>query len=59
MPETLKAAVILPLFKVKGAKANNKDNYSGIKMFSTLCEIYKMILLSNLEAFAKQKGVLF
>ena len=54
--ETLKAEVILPLFKGKGTKADNKDNYSGIKMFPTLCKVYKMVLLSNLEAFAKQKG---
>ena len=56
MPENLKTGVILPLFKGKGAKANNKDNYRGIIMFPTLCKIYEMILLSRLEPFAKQKG---
>ena len=56
MPENLKTGVILPLFKGKGAKANNKDNYRGITMFPTLCKIYEMILLNRLEAFAKQKG---
>ena len=28
--DDLKIEVILPLFKGKGAKANNKDNYRGI-----------------------------
>ena len=56
MPENLKTGVILPLFKGKGVKANNKDNYSGITMFPTLCKIYEMILLSRLEVFAKKKG---
>ena len=56
MPENLKTGVILALFKGKGAKANNKDNYRGITMFPTLCKLYEMILLNRLEASAKQKG---
>ena len=56
VPENLKTGVILPLFRGKGAKANNKDNYRGITMFLTLCKIYEMILLSRLEVFGKQKG---
>ena len=56
VPENLKTEVILPLFKGKRAKANNKDNYGGITMFPTLCKIYEMILLSRLKVFAKQKG---
>ena len=44
--------IILPLFKGKGAKANNKDNYRGITSFPTLCKIYEMIVLSRLEKFA-------
>ena len=56
MPENLKTGVILSLFKGKGAKANNKDNYRGITMFPTLCKVYEMILLSRLEAFAKRRG---
>ena len=51
--------VILPLFKDKEAKANNKDNYRGITMFPALCKIYEMILLNRLEAFAKQKGFIY
>ena len=34
----LKTGIILPLFKGKGAKANNKDNYRGITLFPTLCK---------------------
>ena len=56
VPENLKSDVILPLFKGKRAKANNKDNYRGITMFPTLCKVYEMILLNRLEDFAKQRG---
>ena len=42
----------MPLFKVKSAKANNKNNYRGITLFPTLCKIYGMILLNRLEKFA-------
>ena len=34
--ESLMTEVTLPLFKGKGAKANNKDNYRGITLFPTL-----------------------
>ena len=54
--KSLKTGIILPLFKVEAAKANNKDNYRGITLFPTLCKIYEMILLNRLEKFAKQKG---
>ena len=54
--KSLKTGIILPLFKGKGAKANNKDNYRGITLFPTLCKIYEMILLNRLEKFAKQQG---
>ena len=43
------------MFKGKGAKANNKDNYSGIT-FPTLFKIYEMILLIRLDDFATHKG---
>ena len=49
--------LILPLFKGKGAKANNKDNYRGMTLFPTLRKIYEMVLLSRLERFAKDKGL--
>ena len=53
--ESLKTGVILPLFKGKGAKANNKDNYRGITLFPTLCKIYEMVLLNRLENYVSQK----
>ena len=56
IPKSLKSGIILPLFKGKGAKANNKDNYRGITLFPTLCEIYEMILLNRLDNFAAHKG---
>ena len=49
--------IILPLFKGKGAKANNKDNYRGITLFPTLRKIYEMVLLNRLEKFAEQHGL--
>ena len=55
--ESLKTGVILPLFKGKGAKANNKDNYKGITLFPTLCKIYEMVLLNRLKNYASQKGL--
>ena len=54
--DSLLTGVILPLFKGKGAKANNKDNYRGITLFPTLCKIFEMVLLKRLENFAEQKG---
>ena len=53
--DSLLTGVILPLFKGKGAKANNKDNYRGITLFPALCKIYEMVLLSRLEKFAEQQ----
>ena len=52
----MKVGVILPLFKGKGAEANNKGNYRGITLFPTLCKIYEMILLNRLEKYAAQIG---
>ena len=48
IPKSLKSGIILPLFEGKGTKANNKDNYRGITLFSALCKIYVMILLVDL-----------
>ena len=58
VPESVFAGVILPLFKGKGAKANNKDNYRGITLFPTLFKIYEMVLLNRLESFAKDKDLI-
>ena len=55
--ESLLTGVILPLFKGKGAKANNKDNYRGITLFPTLCKIYEMVLLNRLEKHAVDEGL--
>ena len=56
IPKRLESGIILPPFKGKGSKANNKDNYRGIAVFPTLCEIYEMILLNRLDNFAAHKG---
>ena len=56
IPKSLKSGIILPLFKGKGTKANNKDNYRGITLFPTPCKIYEMILLNRLDNFAAHKG---
>ena len=57
--DSLLTGVILPLFKGKGAKANNKGSYRGITLFptSTLCKIFEMVLLKRLEKFAEQMGL--
>ena len=57
VPESVLTDVILPLFKGKGAKANNKDNYRGITLIPTLCKIYEMVMLNRLGSFAKDKGI--
>ena len=49
---TLKTGIIVPFFKGKGAKANNKENYRGITLFPTLSKIYEIILLNRLENYA-------
>ena len=55
--ESLKTGVILPLFKGKRAKVNNKDNYRDITLFPTLCKIYELVLLNRLENYAKQNSL--
>ena len=52
----LKVGTILPLFKGKGVKASNKDNYRGITLFPTLCDIYEMVLLNRLKKYAERRG---
>ena len=47
----------MPLFKGKGAKAKNKDNYRGVTLFLTLCKIYEMVLLNRLENYVEQNGL--
>ena len=48
--------MILPLFKGKGLKACEKDNYRGITMFPVIIKVFEVILLRRLENFAKEKG---
>ena len=50
--QVLKTGIILPLFKGKCAKANNKDNYRGITLFPTVSKVYEMIHVNRLEKFA-------
>ena len=52
----LKTGLVLPLFKGKGAKADNKDNYRGITLFPTLCKTYEIIIPNRLQKFASQAG---
>ena len=49
----LKICMMLLLFKGKGLKAYNKDNYRGIAMFPVITKIFEMILLKRLEDFAR------
>ena len=54
MCSTIKSGQFLPLFKGKGTKASNKDNYRGITIFPTLCKVYELILLRRLKPFANE-----
>ena len=47
---------MLPLFKCKGGKENNRDNYRGITIIS---KIYEMTLVNRLEKYASQNGYFF
>ena len=53
----LKTGIILPLFKGKGAKSNDKDNCRGITLFPTRSKIYEMILVNRLGKFASEKDI--
>ena len=48
--------MILLLFKGKGLKACEKDNYMGITMFPVILKVFEVILLRRLENFAKDKA---
>ena len=52
IPKSLKSGIILTLFKGKGAKANNKDNYRGITLFPTL-QLIKASFLKCSLAFMR------
>ena len=53
--KTFKCGVILPLFKGKGAKANNKDNYRGITLLPTIYKIYE--ILNKLETYEPKNNL--
>ena len=55
---SIKSGQILPLFKGKGTKASNKDNYRGITIFPTLCKVHQLLLLRRLECFANENNFL-
>ena len=48
--------MVLSLFRGKGLKASEKDNYRGGTLFSVILEVFEMIILNRLEKFAKEKG---
>ena len=52
----LKTGIILQLFKEKGVKADNRDNYRGITMFPTLTKIYEMVMPDRLEKSAGENA---
>ena len=56
VPQSSKFELLLPLFKGKGTKASNKDNYRGIAMFSVFCKVFELLILRRLEAIAQEKG---
>ena len=49
--------MVLPLFKGKGQKASEKDNYRGITLFPVILKVFEMIFLNRLEKFAKIKVI--
>ena len=55
-PEMLKICMMLPLFKGKGLRTYDKDNYKGITMFPVITKIFEMILLKRLEDFSRSKS---
>ena len=54
--EMLKICMMLPLFKGKGLKTYDKDNYRLNVMFPVITKIFGMILLKRLEDFARSKS---
>ena len=56
---TFRTFFILSLFKGKGAKTYNEDNYRGTAMFSVFCKVFEMIFLRQVEKTAEVKGYFF
>ena len=41
--------MVLPLFKGKGLKASEKDNYRGITLFPVVLKVFEMVIFIRLE----------
>ena len=52
VPTESLTGIVLPLFKGKGPKASEKDNYRGITLFSVVIKFFEMVILTRLEKFA-------
>ena len=59
VPSQSRTFFILPLFKGKGAKVYNKENYRGIAMFSVFCKVFEMVFLRQLEKIAEENGYFY
>ena len=49
VPAESLVGTILPLFKGKGLKASEKDNYRGITIFPVTLKVFEMVILKRLE----------
>ena len=52
VPTESLTGIVLPLFKGKGLKASEKDNYRGITLFPVVIKVFEMVILKRLEKFA-------
>ena len=56
VPSVSLMGMIVPHYKDKRRKACGKDNYRGITLFSVIIKVFEVIILRQLENFAKEKG---
>ena len=56
VPAESLVSMVLPLFKGKGLKASEKDNYRGITLFHVALKVFEMVILKRLEKFAKDEN---
>ena len=52
VPTESLTGIVLPLFKDKGLKASEKDNYRRITLFPVVIKVFEMVILKRLEKFA-------
>ena len=52
VPTESLTGIVLLLFKGKGLKASEKDNYRGITLFPVVIKVFEMVILKRLEKFA-------